>query len=400
MNKVKLVLLAGATMAIAAVSVFAAQAATPLTVSCGSSVSGNVVTWTASTTGGNAPVALLWSGATGIAGSTSTSMNVTYGMNATYSAMIQAMDASSTVATSTCTATVTANTTPTPTSTVNVVLGVNNTAGGSAVPANFTVSVNGAAATPSSFAGSGTSTAVTVNAGQSFSVVPSMISNYSATFSGTCSGSLSSSTIASCAVTETYVPSTVTPTSTPPLPRVNPPSLSIGANGSFLARGMTVTSVASGSFQATVWGITYTVDWTGGAAPEFIFRKGNDAPTVTDPTTQLQVGDEVGVSGSVTTANPMVVNANIVRDYSIIMLRPGLRRGQPSSPFYNGVGNGGGNGNGDSQGQGEGDGVSAGASTSAAFSTQLTNLLNQLHDLQNLAKGNGNGNGNGKGKDN
>lgn len=382
MNKIKSAFLVGSVLAIVAVSAFAVQAATPLTVSCGSSIVGNVVTWTASTNGGNAPIALLWSGDASVAGSTSTLMNVTYGTNATYNAMIQATDASSTMVTSTCSATVTANTTPTPTSTVDVVLAVNNTADGVALPSSFTVSVNGAAASPSSFAGSGTSMAVTVNAGQSFSIVPSALMNYSETYSGTCSGSLTSGAVASCMVTETYVPSTVTPTSTPPLPRVNPPSLSIGANGSFLARGMTVTSVASGSFQATVWGITYTVDWSGGFTPEFIFRKGNDAPTATSPTDQLQVGDEVGVSGFVNTANPMVVNANVVRDYSITMLRPGLRRGQPSSPFYNGVGNGGGNVN---------------ASTSVDFSARLNDLLNQLHGLQNLFKENSNGNGNGKG---
>ena len=271
---------------IAAISILAAQADTSaLAVTCAANVSNNIVTWTATPSGGNAPYTLLWSGDSSVAGSTSTSMSVTYSMNGAYHAMIQVTDASSTVVTSTCAATVTSNTTP---------------------------------------------------------------------------------------------------TVTPPLPRVNQPALSIGVNGSFLARGMTVTSVASGSFQGTVWGITYTVNWSGNVPPEFFFRKGNKATSTTNPVDQLAVGDEVGVSGSVSTSNPLVVNTNVVRDYSITTASlPGLRRGQPSSPFYNGQGNGGGNGNGN--GEGENAGVSASATVDAQ--SHINDLINQLHNLQDLFKG-------------
>lgn len=190
----------------------------------------------------------------------------------------------------------------------------------------------------------------------------------------------SSVATSTCSAVVTIPPAVVTtPTSTPPIPRVNPPSLLIGSNGSFLARGMTVTSVASGSFQGTVWGITYTVNWSENFFPEFFFRKGNIASSTTNPINQVQVGDEVGVSGFVTTANPMVVNANVVRDYSITMPRPGLHRGNEDSPFYNGEGNGDTNSSG------------ASASASAGFSTHLQDLLNQLHNLQDLFnKGRGN----------
>jgi hypothetical protein len=101
------------------------------------------------------------------------------------------------------------------------------------------------------------------------------------------------------------------------MPRMNQPTLSIGAKGQFLGRGMTVTSVGTNSFQASVWGITYTVNWSG----EFWFRYGRANATST-PAQQLAVGDEVGVSGTVASSSPLVVNANAVRDYSITMPRP------------------------------------------------------------------------------
>jgi hypothetical protein len=388
MSKTNLIVFAGAMAAIAAISALAVQAATAsLTASCGSSISGNIVTWTATATGGNTstPYSFLWSGDSSVAGSTSTSMNVTYGTNGTYMAIIRAMDASSTVATSTCSATVTANVSAATTSTLNVVVSVNNTQGGTAVPANFTIMVGGASANPSSFTGSSTGTAVVVTGGTGYSVSASSIANYSASMSGNCSGPITAGGADACTVTEAYV----SPTTTPPLPRVNQPSLSIGPNGMFLAHGMTVTSVASGSFQAQVWGITYTVNWSGNLFPEFYFRDGHGGNATTSPAMQIAVGDEVGVSGKVTSANPLVVNANAVRDYSITMPRPGLRKGQPSSPFYNGQGNGGGNGNG---GEGENDGNGGNASASADFTGRLNDLLNQLHGLQNLFKQqNGNG---------
>src|SRR5438105_4337424 len=112
MNKLKVGIFAGVAAAAAIVSVFAAQATTALTVSCSGAVSGNQITWMATSTGGNAPLAFLWSGDSKVAGSSSTSILGTYTTNGTYTAMIQGMDASSTVATSTCGAVVTANVVP------------------------------------------------------------------------------------------------------------------------------------------------------------------------------------------------------------------------------------------------------------------------------------------------
>src|SRR5579864_4130192 len=98
MMKINKAVLAG-TAVVATAGILAAAsfvfASTALTAACSSSVSGNMITWTATTTGGNAPVALLWSGNAGIAGSTSTVVTATYGTNGTYNATVTATDASS-----------------------------------------------------------------------------------------------------------------------------------------------------------------------------------------------------------------------------------------------------------------------------------------------------------------
>jgi uncharacterized repeat protein (TIGR01451 family) len=134
-------------------------------------------------------------------------------------------------------------------------------------------------------------------------------------------------TIAPVSTTPTSTtPTSTTPTSTLPTPTstrpavVIPQVLSINPNGNFLARGMVVTSIASGSFQGQIWGITYTVNWND-RLPQFIFRTGVSAMS-TNPSEQLAVGDVLGVSGHVSEQAPLTVNAMVVRDYSISGFRP------------------------------------------------------------------------------
>lgn len=340
---------------------------TPLAVSCSGGVSGNVITWTALATGGTAPYSLSWSGDSNIAGHTSTAVMGTYLTNGTYTAFVQAMDSASGTATTSCQASVTSNVTPAPTSTLDVFVAVNNGAGGSAISSNFTVNVSGASATPSSFAGTGLGTAVTVNASSSYAIGVSTITNYAASESGNCSGPITAGGSASCTITETYVP----PSSTPPPPKVNQPSLSIGPNGNFTARGMMVTSVASGSFQAQVWGITYTVTWPTDPAPlEFWFRFGRANATST-PFNQVAVGDEVGVSGKIASSSSFIVNADVVRDYNLTAPRPV----KPHSGKENGNGKGNGNGNGN-----EGNNNA----NSNAIGNRLNELFKQFQNLQNF----------------
>ena len=385
MIKNKLIVFGGVLAAIAVASVIVAQAQTAaLTVTCAGTVSGNQVMWVGTPTGGNAPYSLLWSGDGSVANSTSTSILATYTANGTYNAMVTATDASSTVATSTCQAAVTSIVTAAPTSTLNVVLTVNNMAGGSATPSMFNVSVNGG----SQSSGSSTGTAFTVNAGTMYTVSASSIEHYSASKSGNCSGPIGTGESATCTVTETFVTSTVTPPTTvhptvvfPPssLPQVNQPSLSIGPNGAFLAHGMTVTSVGSGSFQGTVWGITYTVNWSNNAVPALYFREGNSAAATVNPIDQVNVGDEVGVSGKVASSSPLIVTGNVVRDYSITTARPGNREGQPTSPLYNGEGNGG------VKNASSGTPLPAAATNIQA---QINSIMNQLKSLQGMIHSN------------
>jgi hypothetical protein len=377
MNNIKFVVFTGVATAVAAVSIFAAQAqVSTLTASCGSSVSGNQITWSASASNGHTPYSFFWTGDSSIAGATTTSLTRTYATNGTYAAGLQVTDASSSIATSTCSATVTANVSPASTSTLNVIVSVNNTHGGTAVPANFLVTVNGAGANPSSFSGASTGTSVVVNGGQSYTVAASARANYSASMSGNCAGPITAGAADACTITEAFVPPSTT-TST--LPRVNPASLTITPSGNFLGHGMTVTSVASGSFQAQVWGLTYTINWSGNLFPEFILRGGNGSTSTTNPSQQVAVGDEVGVSGKVSLANPMVVTANVVRDYSIVKVRPSHNDNDVKD-------------NEGDENHGKGNGSST--SSSIDFNQRLKDLLNQLHGLQNLFNGHGGDQGN------
>lgn len=372
--KINKAVLAG-TAIVAAAGVLAAAsfvfASTALTASCSAAVSGNVITWTATTTGGNAPFTVLWSGNTGIVGSTSSVVGATYGTNGTYSATVTATDASSTVATGTCSATVTSNVTVTPTSTLNVFVAVNNATSGTANASNFSVSVTGANATPGSFTGSASGTPVVVNGGAAYSVTASSLASYTMGTSGNCTGPIANGGTDSCTITETFVPA-------PPAPRVNPPMLNINPSGHFLGRGMTVTSVGTNSFQAQVWGITYTVNWSGSLnnSPEFWFRFKASTST---PAQQLTVGDEVGVSGTVSPSAPLIVNANVVRDYSITAPRPEFQGHEDNGQGNGGENNGKGNGNGTSNNNGGDHG-----NGNKDNQNRLNDLMKQLKGLQDL----------------
>ena len=120
---------------------------------------------------------------------------------------------------------------------------------------------------------------------------------------------------ASSTATLTVAALPVPPTSTVRVAKI----LSIGPLGGFLARGMFVTSIASDSFTAQIWGVAYTVEWPDDRFPDFYLR--DDASARTYPSEglidQLQAGDVVNVAGLVNPENPLLVNANIVRDDSI-----------------------------------------------------------------------------------
>jgi hypothetical protein len=115
-------------------------------------------------------------------------------------------------ATATCTITET-YVPPVTTGTLHLALAVDNTAGGSAISSNFTVTVSGANAAPSSFGGNAGGTAVTVDGGASYTVGASSQPNYTFSQSGNCTGPIAAGNSDTCTVTETYSPAPI-PTST------------------------------------------------------------------------------------------------------------------------------------------------------------------------------------------
>ena len=141
---------------------------------------------------------------------------------------------------------------------------------------------------------------------------------------------------ASVAVTDTATPTAATVTATcsaivtavvttpPPTTMVKKPDLNINPNGKILIHGMKVTTVGTNTFQGTVWGITYTVNLVNPTVnkPLFLFKDGKEATSGVDISQHLKVGDEVGVQGQITAATPLVINGQIVRNYSILKARP------------------------------------------------------------------------------
>ncbi|HEY4523552.1 MAG TPA: SprB repeat-containing protein [Candidatus Paceibacterota bacterium] len=98
------------------------------------------------------------------------------------------------------------------------------------------------------------------------------------------------------------------------------PKLQIEQNGRFLAHGMIVQSVSTNSFTGLVWGVTYIVKVNTAGVPQFFLEKDKGNGRTFDMS-QIQVSDEMGVSGWVSASLPLVVNAQVLRDYSITTLR-------------------------------------------------------------------------------
>jgi hypothetical protein len=210
-----------------------ATASATLATSCTGIVSASNVTWTATSTGGIAPVAFLWSN-----GSTSTVQTNAY-LPGTVTMGLTATDASSTMATTTCSATVLA-----PLATINIF---------TATPATITAGQS-ATLTWATTNASSTSVDNGIGAVASSSVVVAPLVTTTYTLSAMNSTGITTAT------TTVFVNATTTPpvaTTTVPLFRRS--ALLINDNGHFFGKGMIVQSVGTGSFTAKVWGMTFTV---------------------------------------------------------------------------------------------------------------------------------------------
>lgn len=255
-----------------AVSLVSAQT-TPLTASCAGSASSSTITWTVSASGGIAPYSYLWLSGDGVAGSTSTSMAVTYATNGTRSVSARVSDTSTSTATTTCMAAVTSF----PTSS----------------------------------------------------------------------------------------------TSTPSVRKVQP-KLQIEQNGKFLAHGMIVQSVSTNSFTGTVWGVTYTVNVNTSGVPEFFLEKDKGASRLFN-LSQIHVGDQLGVSGWVSAGSPLMVDAKVIRNYSLTS----LRQNKPEKEDHDNR-----------------DKKDNSSSSVNEIRGRLDNLLKQLQNLQGIFKNRSGGGGN------
>jgi hypothetical protein len=135
-----------------------------------------------------------------------------------------------------------------------------------------------------------------------------------------------SSTVATttCAATVASVP---VGTTTPPVVHLPPvfkkAQLIITGDDNFLARGLIVTSVGTNSFVGTIYGTTWTIITSGDN--DFYLRGGNGGGRF--DISQIKVGDEMGVQGKIVGTTTSMVNAKIVRDYSIAVTRPKERHG-------------------------------------------------------------------------
>ncbi len=144
---------------------------------------------------------------------------------------------------------------------------------------------------------------------------------------------------------------------------------------------MRVLSIASGSFQAQVWGITYTVNWSGDLQGfEFWFRH-NAANSTSTLASQLAVGDEVSVAGRVDPTTPLIVNAQVVRDQSIITPRAERHKDKDRDRDHEDKDK-----HEDNQrGQGQGP-------DHTGINNRLNELFKQLQKLQDLFRSRGGGN--------
>ena len=107
----------------------------------------------------------------------------------------------------TSTYTVTFSLAPATTSILNVAVAVDNSAGGSAAPSDFTVTVIAGNPSTSTFPGDAAGTAITIDPNVAYNVNISSVTNYTEGISGNCdetSGILPGSS-ATCTITETYV---------------------------------------------------------------------------------------------------------------------------------------------------------------------------------------------------
>jgi hypothetical protein len=117
-------------------------------------------------------------------------------------------------------------------------------------------------------------------------------------------GSIATASLLAAALVASAQTTTVAPASTV----ANPSQvLNIGEKGNVLLRG-TIASISHGTITVNSWGGVWTINIPSSAS---IYPVGT-----TDYTTQFQVGDFVGLEGTVSTSANWTINATFVRDWT------------------------------------------------------------------------------------
>jgi len=253
--------------AVIALSFSVATASAALTTSCAGVPTVSNITWTATSTGGVDPGSYLWSN-----GSTSTTQTNTY-LPGTHTLGLTATDASSTVATTSCSAIVAQ---PLPAISSFTATPATITAGQSAV-----LSWNVANASSTSL-----DNGIGATASTSITVSPLTTTTY--TLSAVNGTGTSTAT-----TTVTILATSTPPTATTTVPLFRRSSLLINDGGQFIAKGMIVESVGTGSFTAKVYGVTFTIT----------------------SATPVVVGNYVDIKGKIDPATPGTIIARQVKTF-------------------------------------------------------------------------------------
>lgn len=250
-----------------ALSFSVATASAALTTTCTSANTASNITWTATSTGGIDPIAYLWSN-----GSTSTVQTNSY-LPGTYTLGLTATDASSTVATTSCSGMVAQ---PLPAISLFTATPATITTGQSTV-LSWNVA-NTSSTSLDNGIGATASTSITVN--------PLTTTTYTLSAANGTGTSTATTTV-------TVLATSTPPTATTTVPLFRRSSLQINDGGQFIAKGMIVESVGTGSFTAKVYGVTFTI--TSGAT--------------------VAVGNYVDVKGRIDATLPTTIIARQVKTF-------------------------------------------------------------------------------------
>lgn len=369
-------------------ALFAGAANSPLAATCSGSAAQNVITWSASPTGGVPPYGFAWSG-TGVNGASSSVM-ATYNATGTFEAMVQVSDSASSTATATSTCFASVASLPAPLPVISSVFVAN----ASSTSALLTWTTNVPTTSEAHYS---TSTPVDLSTAAT-AADANLTASHSLTLSGLAPGTTYFFVLRSvdaqgnmATTTQSSFATTAAPVPPSPEPSVEPGALAINPDGSFTANGMVVTSVGSSSFTGQIWGVAYAVNFSSvSLVPQGDDDGGNGLPALSP--SQIHAGDLVEVAGQIDPSGPFTVDASRVRDFTAEGQTPPVLKSGDNDGDNAGVQNG----NQLNDENSEGNAVTPPPLNTPAINTPAA--VNALFRFANGGEGNSRGNGRGHGK--